>query len=100
MSRIIIALLVLLFAGSAWAQSKPVLVLVQINEKILPVARGDKYEDPLDSALKQNRLGTVTGAGTRLARDGSIEWVELNVKLTKVGSTDHCNTTWSLSAGV
>lgn len=86
MSRIIVALLVLLLAGSAWGQSKPVLVLVQINEKIMPVARGNKYEDPLDSSLQQNRLGAVTGAGTHLARDGSVEWVELSVKLTNLES--------------
>jgi hypothetical protein len=86
MTRIIVTLFVVLLAGSAWPQAKPLAVYVQINEKILPIARGDKYEDPLDSALKQKHLGEVTGAGTHLARDGSVEWVGLDVRLTNLES--------------
>ena len=87
MSRVIAALMMsLLLASPAFAQSKSFLVLVQINEKILPVARGFKYADPLDVALRQNRLGAVTGEGTQLARDGSVEWVDLKVDLVSLDS--------------
>jgi hypothetical protein len=61
-------------------------VFVKIPESIMPVDRGEKYEDPLDNSLKKDALGEVTGGGSQLGepdKDGSrhIEWVGIDVEL-------------------
>jgi hypothetical protein len=69
------------------APRKAQFVFVRIPEQIQPVERGAKYEDPLDAALKKERVGEVSGGGTQLSApdaDGkkSIEWVGVDVDLT------------------
>ena len=73
------------------AQEEPgkpaILVFVKIPESIMPIDRGEKYEDPLDSSLKQAEFGEVTGGGSQLSepdKDGArhIEWVGIDVDLT------------------
>jgi hypothetical protein len=61
-------------------------VFVKIPESIMPVDRGEKYEDPLDKSLKKDALGEVTGGGSQLGepdKDGArhIEWVGIDVEL-------------------
>ncbi len=51
---------------------------VRINDRCQPIDRGD-YEDPLDDALIEKKLGEVTGGGTQLGEDGVIEYCELEV---------------------
>jgi hypothetical protein len=67
-------------------QTAVTFVFVKIPESIMPIERGDKYEDPLDEALKKAGLGEVTGGGSQLGdpnADGSphIEWVGIDVDL-------------------
>jgi len=50
----------------------------------MPIDRGDKYEDPLDAALKQSHLGEVTGGGTSLTKEKTIEWVGVDIELADV----------------
>ncbi|WGY70271.1 hypothetical protein KEC55_24815 [Burkholderia cepacia] len=57
-------------------------VFVEINESIMPIERGHKYEDPLDDALKKGNLGEVTGGGSMLSKDHAVEWVGIDVELT------------------
>ena len=62
-------------------------VFVKIPEQILPLDRGEKYEDPLDASLKKAQLGEVTGGSTQLSEekpDGkkSIAWVGVDVELS------------------
>jgi len=62
-------------------------VFVKIPEEILPLDRGEKYEDPLDASLKKAKLGEVTGGGTQLGKEKpngkkSIEWVGVDVELS------------------
>ena len=59
-------------------------MFVQVNESIQPLARAAKYEDPLDAALKQAKLGEVTGGGSMLTKEGRIEWVGIDVELANV----------------
>lgn len=59
-------------------------VFVKITEKIMPVARGEKYEDPLDAELKAAKLGEVTGGGTNLSIEREILWVGIDVELTNL----------------
>ena len=62
-------------------------VFVRIPEQIQPLDRGDKYEDPLDTALMKAGVGEITGGGSSLFHpdeDGkrTIEWVGIDVDLT------------------
>jgi len=75
-------------ASPAEEASPPtVFVFVKVPENILPIARGEKYEDPLDHSLKQAHFGEVTGGGSQLSapdKDGrrSVEWVGLDVEIS------------------
>jgi hypothetical protein len=82
MKRLLQLLVLVLAIGCAMAQSRTTFVFVKITESIQPVARGSKYEDPLDAALKSARLGEVTGGGSSLSKDKRIEWVGIDVELT------------------
>ena len=57
------------------------IVVAQIAEAILPVARGSKYEDPLDAALKSAGLGSVNGGGSLLDAQRQVESVDVEIAL-------------------
>ena len=38
-------------------------IVVQLNEKVMPIDRGIVYEDPIDEFLKERNWGEVTGGG-------------------------------------
>lgn len=57
------------------------IVVAQIAEAILPVARGSKYEDPLDAALKGAGLGSVNGGGSLLDAHRQVESVDVEIAL-------------------
>jgi hypothetical protein len=46
----------------------PVCAYAVLNARIMPLARGEQYEDPLADALEQNGFGELTGGGTLQAR--------------------------------
>jgi hypothetical protein len=61
-------------------------VFVKVPESIMPIDRGEKYEDPLDAALKRENLGEVTGGGSQLSEPDAekrrtVEWVGLDIEL-------------------
>ena len=84
MKQILSLLAAFLLSFGASAQQAKTFVFVKVTESIMPIARGNKYEDPLDEALKKARLGEVTGGGSSLSKDKKIEWVGLDVELTDV----------------
>ncbi|MBN8248809.1 MAG: hypothetical protein J0L84_15390 [Verrucomicrobia bacterium] len=47
---------------------------VRIPEDLLPIARGERYEDPLQDALDAEGLGEVTGGGSQLGDGNLIEY--------------------------
>ncbi len=57
------------------------LVIARIMDPVGPLERGEKYEDPLTLALKEQGLGEVTGGGSLLNRQFEIEYVELEISL-------------------
>lgn len=78
-------------SAAAGTQEEPgtssLFVFVKIPESIMPIERGEKYEDPLDITLKKAGVGEVTGGGSQLGepdKDGSptIDWVGIDVDLT------------------
>lgn len=62
--------------------SKPVLVFIHIPEALMPTERGKKYEEPIDAVLKKAGVGSVTGSGTAMKKDGSIGYVGVDANLT------------------
>jgi hypothetical protein len=68
-------------AKSAKKQA-PIKANVLIHEPIQPVARGERYEDPVFEALKRARLGGAgDGAGSLCSKEGEIEEVDFDVVL-------------------
>jgi hypothetical protein len=56
-------------------------LVITLNDKIMPIDRGEVYEDPLDSFLKQMNYGEVTGGGTSQHETGEIEYCDIEVSL-------------------
>lgn len=57
------------------------MVLARLYAPIEPMERGDRYEDPLETALGNAGLGTVTGGGSQLNEVGGIEFADLEIEL-------------------
>jgi hypothetical protein len=70
--------------GKRKPQADPVFVFAHINAKAMPIDRGERFEDPLDEALKKARLGEVTGGGCGLVSTTSNEvaFVGIDIDLT------------------
>ncbi len=56
-------------------------ILARVYEHIEPIDRGERYEDPLDAALKDASLGEVTGGGSQLTASGEIAYAELEIEV-------------------
>ena len=56
-------------------------VFARIEECLMPLERGLKYEEPLNEALVRAGLGRVTGGGSVQGTDGRIEWVSIDIQL-------------------
>lgn len=61
-------------------------VYVMLPESLMPLERGDKYEDPIEATLSELGLGEVTGGGSQLGdqqSDGTrlIEFCGIDVEL-------------------
>ena len=63
-------------------RSKPVkqFLVARLNARIMPLDRGDLFEDPLDVALKAADLGEISGGGTQQAESGEIEYCDLEIE--------------------
>jgi hypothetical protein len=55
---------------------------LQINARLMPLDRGDIYEDPILDALEASGCGTVDGGGTLLQKaGGEIEYCDVGIVL-------------------
>ena len=52
-------------------------IVATLNDKIMPLDRGEIYEDPLEEFLKANGIGEVTGGGTMQLKSGELEYCDL-----------------------
>ena len=59
----------------------PVYVTARINDRVMPIDRGDMYEDPLHNYLQQHQLGSVNGGGTQLSETDGIEHCDVDLEL-------------------
>jgi len=62
----------------------PIFAYAKLNARIMPIERGEWYEDPLGEALEENGLGEVTGGGTLTTKEGEIEYCGIDVDLFDV----------------
>jgi hypothetical protein len=69
---------------SASAAETVTTVEVKINESVSSDARATKYDEPLDAALKEAKVGEVTGGGNSLGKSGKIEWAGLDIEINDV----------------
>ena len=56
---------------------------IKIIENLDPVERGKKYGRPIEEVLAEKQLGSVTGGGTMMGRDGSFKYIGLDVATEK-----------------
>jgi hypothetical protein len=56
-------------------------IVVQINDKIMPIFRGELYEDPLDKFLYEHGFGEIVGGGTMQAQSGEIQFCDIQILL-------------------
>src|ERR1700692_5118016 len=58
-------------------------IVAQLNDKIMPIDRGDVYEDPLDELLKNKGYGSISGGGTLQSKSGEIEYCDVEIEIIK-----------------
>jgi len=66
----------------------PHFVYAKLWEAIQPLARGERYEDPLETALKPGDLGEVSGGGSSFDKEYGIQYVGIDVDLSSLDNVD------------
>lgn len=54
---------------------------VNLCARLMPMDRGELYEDPLNDALAEHALGEVVGGGTAMSPTGEVDSVDLELAL-------------------
>lgn len=54
---------------------------ITLNDKIMPIDRGDVYEDPLDEFMQESGIGEVSGGGTMQLASGEIDFCDVAIQL-------------------
>ena len=60
---------------------EPNFIVATLNDKIMPIDRGEIYEDTLDAILISKNIGEVSGGGTMQEKSGEISFCDIEVKL-------------------
>jgi len=60
---------------------KAVYLVGQLNDRIMLLERGTRYEDPLGVVLAKLGLGEVSGGGTMQSKEGEIEYIDIDIEL-------------------
>jgi hypothetical protein len=56
-------------------------VIAQLNHKLMPIDRGDRYEDPLDEELAKIGFGNTASGGTMLNNSKEIDFIDIEMNL-------------------
>ena len=56
-------------------------IVATLNDKVMPIDRGEIYEDPLDEFIQANGIGEVTGGGTMQLESGELEYCDVEIQL-------------------
>ncbi len=59
-------------------------VAAKINDPVDSGNRATKYEEPLDAALKEAKVGEVTGGGNSVGKNGKIEWAGVDIEINDI----------------
>ena len=62
----------------------PHFVFAKIMDPVMPMERGDRYEEPLYDTLEARKLGEVTGGGTQMDKEKKIQWVGIDIQLANL----------------
>lgn len=62
-----------------------IFVTATLNARVMPVDRGERYEDPLDEQLGKRGLGHVDGGGTMQQENGEVDFVDIELELHDAG---------------
>jgi hypothetical protein len=54
---------------------------LQLNARLLPIDRGEFFEDPINEALEDSNCGTTDGGGTMQQATGEIEFCDIEILL-------------------
>ena len=57
------------------------MLILQINDRCGPIARGEIYREPIEELFEEKNLGEVTGGGTQLAKEGGPLYCELELEV-------------------
>jgi hypothetical protein len=63
---------------------QPISAYAQLNARIMPLDRGERYEEPLAEALAENGFAAITGGGTMQSKEGEIEYCGIHPDLFDV----------------
>ncbi len=69
-------------AGMSFGASEPIAVTAQLNHKLQPIDRGERYEHPLHELLTRRGLGKADGGGTLTEKGGEIIYIDVALYLT------------------
>ena len=59
----------------------PAYITITLNDKIMPIDRGDVYEDPLDDFIQASGIGEVCGGGTMQMASGEVDFCDIEIQL-------------------
>jgi hypothetical protein len=65
-------------------KQEPLFAYAQLNARIMPLDRGERYEDPLAEALEKSGVGEITGGGSLQSENGEIEYCGIDIDLFEV----------------
>ncbi|AOW19370.1 hypothetical protein [Urechidicola croceus] len=57
-------------------------IVATLNDKVMPIDRGEIYGKPLDEFLQTNGIGEVTGGGTMQMESGELEYCDIEIQLS------------------
>ena len=57
-------------------------VTAELNHKIGPIDRGDRYEDSLEKALAEHGYGETDGGGTMLSKEKEVDFIDVHMFLS------------------
>lgn len=56
-------------------------IVATLNDKVMPLNRGEVYSDPLDEFIQEKGIGEVTGGGTMQHDTGEIDFCDVEIRL-------------------
>lgn len=63
-------------------------VFAKIWEPIQPLARGERYDDPLQEALERAGVGEVSGGGSQIDQTLGVAWACVDIELADLDALD------------